>query len=64
MPAMWRQAFHRAPGPESAGEPEFLPGNDGFSYGFAQCEVEDHFGTAVMWNKPVILLAVWNPSGS
>jgi hypothetical protein len=46
MPAMWCQAFHGTPGPEAAGEPEFLPGNDGFSYAFAQCEVEDHFGTS------------------
>jgi len=27
-------------------EPEFLSGNDGFSHGFAQCEVMDHFGTS------------------
>jgi hypothetical protein len=46
MPAMWCRAFHGAPGPEAAGEPEFLPGNDGFSYAFAQCEVEDRFGTS------------------
>ncbi len=45
MPATWCQTFHGTPEPESAGEPEFLPGNDGFSGAFAQCEVEDHFGT-------------------
>ena|SRR5271155_2123384 len=45
MPAMWRQAFHGTPRPGLANEPEFHPGNDGFSCAFAQCEVEDHFGT-------------------
>jgi hypothetical protein len=46
MPATWCQTFHGTPGPESAGEPVFLPGDDGFSYAFAQCEVEDHSGTS------------------
>jgi hypothetical protein len=43
---VWCQAFHGTPEPGLADEPDFLPGNDGFSYAFAQCEVEDHCGTS------------------
>lgn len=43
MLATLRRTFHEMPGLVTAREDEIFPGNDGFSYAFAQCEVTGRF---------------------